>query len=1201
MNPPRIPGKTLNVDRSYEKKWQTLLEGLRALNEPIDLEEVLQRLVRLGRSLFAGDRCAVYLFDEKGKLHAPASVGLSSDYLEAVRDHSPWPAEIPEKPEPAFIPDALADPALASLREVIEREGVRSILFVPLYHEKLLGKLALYRDRPNRSWTREELELAQTLADQAVLAVVRAQEQGRLRRHNEALRRLQELSTAWLQPGLKREDLIQQALQAATELVDTDASGLYLYDAKRDELVLEEILGLPEETRHTRLDDREKGLGWQVFQRGKPLFVNDYPHWTGRSEPWAERGLRAALGVPLWHEGRRIGVLVAGRFHPRRTGFSSVEASLLQLLANQLAAALEWLRLREVQHKVVEIGASLLKATTLPEVLRSIVRALIEQSPFRVAGVLVFRRPRPLEDAEAPDVAGVYIEGLSPEQERTIRQLAEERRLLPNRPIVERGRRIGAAYFVTPQELPELTQVGIALPREEQETIPDRSRWGEHDTLVYFLEVEGRVLGRVTLADPVHGQIPTPEELEPLETLVQLAAWAVQEARYQERLQALYRISSRLAKFSSLEELYRGVLPLVKEVFDYGYGALLLARDGELELVAQTGELLCPYRVGETIPFGKGVTGWVARERRPALVNDVAQDPRYIRGDEPMGSELAVPIQTGERLLGVLNIEDRQPGAYTPDDLSLLQAMADQLALAMSSLERQDRLLQYQRRLQGVYRLSERLAQLHDVDTLIEQTIEVLSENFRYEQVGISLIEGKELVLWGHRTTLPKEELRIAEFQRFPLTRGICGRVARTGRPARVDDVKQDPDYFLGHPAIRSELAVPIVESGMVLGVVNIESVHPHAFTQEDQELLEALARQLAVALRTLHYRKFLEELNRAQDPEELLHKVLERAIAMLPQADAGSVILYDEEKGVYRFWIAIGREIEKLQEIEYGEEELLQVLHSDRPTLLTRAIQMENPITQRIREQLGIPPPGSTIALPIPDPESGRIIAFCNVNNLEEEGIFTEEDAQCLWELRDEITAAVLRARDRERLRRMALHDALTGVYNRHYFTEYLKHEAERALRQGYPISFVLIDLDEFYAVNDRFGHATGDRVLQEVARILQQNVRSQDVIVRYGGDEFLIVMSGTTEAEAEAAMERLRKKFETWDPGLGEHKISISFGIASWQPGSGESLESVLERADEFMYHKRRKRAEERLRRKRAIITSARARSVEDLPAES
>ncbi|GEM_PF-1327423 len=1205
----------MNVARTYEKKFQTLLEGLRALNEPLGLEDLLRRLVRLGKSLFGCDRCAVYLFDEGGRLSAPVSVGLSREYVGAVADHSPWPPDIPEKPEPLLIPDAPSDPELAPLREAIEREGVRSILFVPLFHGRLLGKLALYYDRPHRTWTPEELRMAQALADQAVLAVVRAQERGQLERHNRALRRLQELTTRWFRPGRERGGLIRQALQVAVELVDADAGGLYLYDAHGDDLVFEETLGLPEEMRGARLSAAEGGLAWEVFRRGEPQFINDYPRWPGRSERWAARGLRAVLGVPLQREGRRSGVLVVGRFRPRRSGFSAAESALLQLLANQLAAALEWRRLWEVQRRGVEIGASLLRATTLPEVLKPIVRALIEQSPFRVAGVLVFDRPRPLDDPEPPDVAGVYIEGLPPDQERTLRAMAEQRRLLPNRSLVERGRRIGSAYYVTPRDLPEITEVGVPVLRREEDGDPrgrpparerdEAARWGEHDTLVYFLEVEGRVLGRVTLADPDHGQVPTPEELEPLEALVQLAAWAVQKAHYQERLQALYRVSHRLAEFPSLEALYRGVLPLVREVFDYEYGALLLARDGELELIAQTGEVRCPYRVGDTLPVGKGVTGWVARERRPALVNDVSQDPRYIRGTEPMGSELAVPIQLGERLLGVLNLEDRQKGAYTPDDLSLLQALADQVALALSGLERQEALRRSRDRLRAVYRLGEQLTRLTTIDALLEEAARILQEVFRYEHVAIYLKEGDELVSrrGAFSSTFADQEELLDRFRRLQLDQGICGRVAREGRTILVPDVRRHPDYLMGHPDIRSELAVPIVEGGEVLGLINIESAQVGAFDHEDVEIMEALARQLGVALRELRHRErlqqlneFLRELNETRDFEQLLHRVLKRAIAMLhPRANAGSVLLYDEENGVYRFWMAIGRPMEKLRQIEYREEELLQLLASDRPTILTRSQQMESPVTLKIREKLGMPPPGSTIVLPLPDPETGRVLAFFNVNNLEEEGALTEEDAQRLWELREEITAAVLRARDRERLKQMALHDALTGVYNRHYLTEYLATERERARRQGYPISFVMIDLNEFYAINDRFGHATGDRILQEVAAILKESVRSQDVIVRYGGDEFLVVMAGTAEAEAEAAMERLLQKFHAWDPGLGDHKISISFGVAAWHPDSEESLESVLERADEFLYHKRRERAQERLRRKRAIIASAR--SVEDL----
>jgi diguanylate cyclase (GGDEF)-like protein len=1022
-------------------------------------------------------------------------------------------------------------------------------------------------------------------------------EQARLRRQNEALRQLQELSVAWLRAGVDPQALQREALAAAVRLVDADASVLYTYDGRRGELVLEGSFGLLEE-QATPGDGRE-GLAWQVFQQGKALFVNDYPRWPGRSERWARRGLQAVLVVLLRIGGRRIGVLSVGRFRPRPDGFTEGDVELLQMLADQLATALEQAQLRRVQRRVIELGTSLLGTEDLSGVLRRVTQALIEHSPFRVAGISVFQRPQQLDEPDPPEVGELYIEGLPLEEERELRELAAQGKLIPNRQIVERGQRIGQAYFITPRTLPELTQAGVPISREPMFSPEEEARWGEHDTLVYFLEVEGRVLGRITLADPAHGQIPTAEELEPLETLVQLAAWAVQRARYQRRLQGLYRLSEQLPQLEDVDALMERVVEILSEHFAYEQVGISLIEEGELVLRGH--HTVLPreevrYEEFRRFPLEKGICGWVARTGQPALVGDVTRDPRYLAGHPAIRSELAVPIVEGDEVLGVVNIESVHPNAFTREDQELLEALARQLGVALSNLKRQEALKRSQERLRGIYQLSERLAQIQTAGELLEESVHVIRENFNYEHVVIFLREGNELVVRGYDTTLPEEEVRFEDFKRLPIERGICGWVVRTGQSALVGDVLKDPRYVEGHPAIRSELAVPIVEGDEVLGVVNIESVHPNAFTREDQELLEALARQLGVALSELRHREqlqkvneFLRELNETRDFEQLLHRIVERAIEMLrPKADAGSVILYDEERQVYKFWIAIGRDIERLRQVEYREEELMKVLHPDRPTILTRAIQLDNPITRRIREQLKMPPPGSTIVLPIHDPETDRVIAFFNVNNLEEEGVFTEDDAQKLWDLREEITAAVLRVRDRERLRQMALHDALTGAYSRYYLSEFFKIERERAKRSGRPISLVMADVDRFFEVNDRFGHPTGDRVLKEIAQLLVKNVRSGDVVVRYGGDEFLIVMPETTREEAERVMERLCRALEAWDPGLTGLEFSISFGVASWTPDGEETLEQVLERADAFMYHRRKGRAEERRKRKRAIVFS-------------
>lgn len=832
--------------------------------------------------------------------------------------------------------------------------------------------------------------------------------------------------------------LLREVLRIAVELVDADLSGLYLYEGRTDELVLREAFNMPEELRAIRLR-ADEGLSGTVFQEGKARYVNDYAAWSDRSEEWVRVGLRAALAVPLSVGGRRIGVLSVGRFTPRAEGFADEEVVLLQMLADYAAAALEQLRLRGVQREFLTIGARLLTTSRLQPLLRDIVRALVEHSPFRTAAVAVFRQPMPPDDPEPPEIQTFHLEGLSEEDEQRLRRLARERKLIPTKQIVEKGHRLGTAYFVTPQEVPELLTAGVPIETKAQPG--GRARWGEHDTLVYLLEIEGRIFGRITLANPAHGQIPTPEELGPLEMFVQLAAFAVQRARYR-------------------------------------------------------------------------------------------------------------------------------------------------------------------RRLQGLYTLSERLVQSDDLDTLIEQAVRMIRENFTYDHITLFLREGEELVLHGYDSVLPEGEIDFESFGRIPIDRGITGWVARHGEPLLVGDVLEDPRYLAGHPRIRSELAVPVAEGGQLLGVLNIESVRENAFTEEDQELLGSLARQLAVAIRSLRRREslkeaveererinqFLRALNEAEDLEKVLRMVLEHGMRLLaPKADAGSVIVYNERSRLYEFRVAVGRNVEKILKIRYREEEILRLLKRDRPVILTRSLQERSPVTRKIQEQMGEPAPGSTLSIPICDSESGRPIAFFNLNNLDEEGVFTEEDAEALWQLVPEITAAVLRVRDRDRLRDLALHDPLTGAYNRHYFTEFIRREEGRARRRGHPISLVMIDIDSFYEINDRFGHLEGDRILREMARIFMANVRSEDVVVRYGGDEFLIVMPQTSHEEAERVTERLQQRLKEWDPGLPGFHPSISVGVAGWRPDGEESLDRVLERADGFMYHRREGRGAERRRRKRSIVFSA------------
>jgi len=145
---------------------------------------------------------------------------------------------------------------------------------------------------------------------------------------------------------------------------------------------------------------------------------------------------------------------------------------------------------------------------------------------------------------------------------------------------------------------------------------------------------------------------------------------------------------------------------------------------------------------------------------------------------------------------------------------------------------------------------------------------------------------------------------------------------------------------------------------------------------------------------------------------------------------------------------------------------------------------------------------------------------------------------------------------------------DSLTNVFSRSFLRELLQGEISRAERNNRPLGLIMCDVDNFKQVNDRYGHLMGDYVLAQIAAILKACVRGSDYVVRYGGDEFLLVLSETDEPGSRIVMSRIRQKVADWDRAnrLGELSIGISLGLHQHVPG--ESVEQSVAEADARMY---------------------------------
>jgi len=154
------------------------------------------------------------------------------------------------------------------------------------------------------------------------------------------------------------------------------------------------------------------------------------------------------------------------------------------------------------------------------------------------------------------------------------------------------------------------------------------------------------------------------------------------------------------------------------------------------------------------------------------------------------------------------------------------------------------------------------------------------------------------------------------------------------------------------------------------------------------------------------------------------------------------------------------------------------------------------------------------------------------------------------------------------ELVRLQSFTDPLTEVYNRRSLEEMAARFISRAKRLKEPLTFLLVDVDHFKKVNTRFGHITGDFVLSEIAGLLRSSTRGSDAVVRYGGDEFLIILANTSKQNAEVVVKRISTYLGHWNEGkhLEDFQLTASIGVAGWS--DGESLDEVLDAADQHMY---------------------------------
>jgi diguanylate cyclase (GGDEF)-like protein len=181
--------------------------------------------------------------------------------------------------------------------------------------------------------------------------------------------------------------------------------------------------------------------------------------------------------------------------------------------------------------------------------------------------------------------------------------------------------------------------------------------------------------------------------------------------------------------------------------------------------------------------------------------------------------------------------------------------------------------------------------------------------------------------------------------------------------------------------------------------------------------------------------------------------------------------------------------------------------------------------------------------------------------------GAFNASDTQSLESVADICATAIQNAYYVDRVKQLAYIDGLTGIFNRRFFEMRIAEEIERARRFGTGMAVIMVDIDQFKRLNDEFGHLLGDEVLRQVSSLFHQQLRKFDVVCRYGGEEFAILLSQTNPEHALAVAEKLRRMVESWQfPGV-PRPVTISAGAATY-PEHGTSRDELVKASDAGLY---------------------------------
>ncbi|PWH12054.1 MAG: hypothetical protein DDG60_14735 [Anaerolineae bacterium] len=613
--------------------------------------------------------------------------------------------------------------------------------------------------------------------------------------------------------------LLHTIVEQAALLLDAPMGGLYLMQQDGQTLELVVAHNFPERFLGTRLRLGE-GLSGRVAQTGKPLMVFDYSQWENRANVYDAVKFRRILGAPLIVKERVIGVINVTD-DQRTDPYSPEELRLLQLVADQAAIAVENARLLEaLQRELTE---------------RRQAEAALRESEERYRTVVT-----------GADVVSFMLD------KNGVFTLSEGKGLaqLGLKP----GEVVGRSALEMYRDYPSIVEsIRRALSGQ---TARSEDHIGEivfDSTYAPFFDEHGTVQGVIGVAVDITERKRAEQALH----------------RQVKELSMLHTIAGMAIRVRTMDELIEFVTQEMGRAFysdNFGFAFL-----------DENREYLYPHpsyrglteNVSRQYPLHGCVSGSVVLSGKPRRIGDVSQVSDYLMVTPDIRSELCVPINLGERVIGIINAESKQPDFFTEDDERLMVTIAGQMANAIERFRLFDAESKRRHEAETLIEAIGALSSSLELEKVLEIIINSVEQVVPFDSASIFLLEGSVLRIMMTRGVPNAEQVLNTT---FPADDPLFRETIRNGHLLILDDASQDPRFnqWGGTTYVRGWMGVPLVARGEVIGYITLDSRTPAAYSTEQARLVRAFANQAAIAIQNARLfqeiQKSLRELNEAYE-----------------------------------------------------------------------------------------------------------------------------------------------------------------------------------------------------------------------------------------------------------------------------------------------------------------------------------------------